>query len=74
MKPLKLIALGALLGVVLVAVAAEPQVVKQVKSGELQLTCLFEDGERVVDPAMVVGLTDRGWEFENGYASQCRGE
>lgn len=74
MRPLKLVALGALLGVVIVACSVDPQIVKQVKRGELQLTCLFEDGERVVDPAMVVGLTDRGWEFENGYASQCRVE
>ena len=51
----------------------EPQIVTEVKSGEKQLECLFNDGWREVPAEKVVGLDDvnGAWLFTNGYATNC---
>lgn len=46
-----------------------------VKSGEMSLYCIFEDGERVVDPDYIEGFDpEYGWTFFNGSAKNCRVE
>ena len=46
---------------------------KKVQSGELELHCLMQDGERQIQKEKVKYLIDGTWLFENKeYASQCR--
>lgn len=54
----------------------KPSTFTQVKSGELTLYCLFQDGERAVDPDLVVEhWHEYGyWKFTNGGAGNCRTE
>ena len=48
---------------------------KKVQSGELELHCLMQDGERQIQKEKVKYLIDGTWLFENKkYASQCRVE
>lgn len=49
----------------------ENALVKNVQTGELILTCLMRDGERVIDGGMVTGLHEGAWQFKNGYSKSC---
>lgn len=49
----------------------EARLEQQVKSGEKELICVFQDGERRVPSNKIVGLHDGVWEFTNGHASAC---
>lgn len=49
----------------------ENALVKKVQTGELILTCLMHDGERVIDGGMVTGIFEGVWKFKNGQAKSC---
>lgn len=49
----------------------EERQLKSIKKGESDLYCLFTDGARKVDKALVVGWEDGEWKFGNGHASSC---
>ena len=54
-------------------VLSDSDTLKKVQSGELELYCLMQDGERQIQKEKVKGLIEGTWIFENkGYASQCR--
>jgi len=66
------IGLLAIIGLSLGAFS-EPQIVTDIKNGDKQLECLFNDGWRVVSPDKIVGIdevNDR-WLFTNGSAKTC---
>ena len=50
------------------------EIVKQVKSGDKTLYCLFSDGWREVPKEKVIDReTENGyWIFDNGYAKTCK--
>lgn len=50
---------------------SDRKILEQVKSGEKNLFCNFKDGERLVNPDVIVGFNDGVWFFENGYAKNC---
>lgn len=50
---------------------ADVRIVENVQNGNATLSCHFEDGLREVPGERVTGRTDRGWEFDNGYAQSC---
>lgn len=45
---------------------------KKIKSGDYSLSCVFQDGERVIDPEMVIDEANGEWKFKNGRASNCK--
>lgn len=46
-----------------------------VKSGKVSLWCMFQDGERKIDPNHIESYDpDYGWAFFNGSAKNCRVE
>jgi hypothetical protein len=47
---------------------SEPQIVTDIKNGDKQLECNFNDGWRLVDGSKVVGIDDNSnrWIFTNG--------
>lgn len=45
---------------------------RAVQAGEVELVCWMKDGERVIDPDMVIGFIDDTWLFKNGSARRCR--
>lgn len=49
----------------------EKRLLKSVQKGDADLHCLFPDGVRKVDKALVIGLEEGEWKFKNGYASSC---
>lgn len=49
----------------------EERQLKSIKKGESDLHCLFPDGARKVDKALVVGWEGGEWKFDNGRASSC---
>lgn len=55
---------------------SKPSTFAQVKSGELTLYCLFQDGERAVDPDLITEHWHEYsyWKFTNGGAGNCRTE
>lgn len=63
------------LAVVLLALAytatASSPLLDKVKSGELQLTCRFNNGERIVPPNLVKDYQSGTWVFTNGRARSC---
>lgn len=50
---------------------ADAKIVENVQNGNATLSCHFADGLREVPGERVTGRTDRGWEFDNGYAKSC---
>ena len=44
---------------------------RAVQSGELELRCVINDGERVIDGGKVTGLMGDTWIFSNGHAKNC---
>ncbi|MDB4575360.1 hypothetical protein N9112_00190 [bacterium] len=70
MKTFLLAILGLLIGFGL-GYMIEARQMEKLKTGEAELSCVFPDGERKVDPALIVDLTDEGWVFENGHATNC---
>lgn len=80
---IKLSTIGVISLIITVVVAtvlllnpSKPSTFTQVKSGELTLYCLFQDGERAVDPDLVTEhWHEYGyWKFTNGGAGNCRTE
>lgn len=45
---------------------------RAVQAGEVELVCWMKDGERVIEPDMVIGFIDDTWLFKNGQAKRCR--
>ena len=77
MKKIGLILVGILAGLVLksgVLGPSDSDILAAAQKGELRLTCLMQDGERTIDPTMIVDLIEGTWVFENGGARQCRTE
>jgi hypothetical protein len=52
-------------------VADDREALNSVKSGEYSLSCLMQDGDRLIEPEMVVDYVDGLWIFKNGHASTC---
>lgn len=50
---------------------ADARIVENVQNGNATLSCHFADGLREVPGERVTGRTDRGWEFDTGYAKSC---
>lgn len=50
---------------------ADARRVRNVQDGSVVLRCHFGDGMRDVPADRLTGRTDRGWEFDNGYAKSC---
>lgn len=51
--------------------APEREILAKVQSSEAQLSCLFQDGWRVVEPGKVKDFYGNTWIFTNGSASRC---
>ena len=48
--------------------------INKIKSGEYELVCEFEDGERIVPVDKIISYIDDEdcWAFTNGYACNCQ--
>lgn len=46
--------------------------VDKIRASEYELYCIFEDGERRIEPELVVDFDDGVFLFINGEASNCR--
>lgn len=51
--------------------APERELLASVQSGEAQLSCLFQDGWRAVEPSKVKDFFGNTWVFTNGSAKRC---
>lgn len=51
--------------------APERELLAKVQGGEAQLSCLFQDGWRAVDPSKVKDFFGNTWVFTNGSATRC---
>ena len=64
--------LGILIALISYAHFTTDTVEKDVKVGTRTLTCLMEDGERVIDPTKIKYVDDKGrWVFTNGSSGSC---
>lgn len=74
---IKTVALAALVIAILAFTAwlldaPERNLLAKVQSGEAQLSCLFRDGWRVVEPSKVKDFFGSTWVFTNGSATRCK--
>ena len=72
MKTIIGIGLLAIIGLSLGAFS-EPQIVTDIKNGDKQLECLFNDGWKTIPSEKFVGIDDMNgrWLFTNGSAKTC---
>ena len=75
MKKLLVAALSLSIASAGVYLALDNDTYNKVKSGEVDLYCVFEDGERKINPEHIEDYdVEYGWVFFNGSAKNCRVE
>lgn len=52
-------------------VEADNDLTKQVKSGQVTLTCYLQQGEVQIPPDKIIRFSEGRWYFTNGSATQC---